>query len=613
MKLKQINKIQVFTFAAFTALIILMFIRINYAVDLTDEYWYQAIGYSIAQGNLPFFDLVELHYGGNLFIVPLLLIYKFITGGYDGIMLFMRYAYFITTLFVSVGLALVLKRKLGQAVSFFACITIWFLSPYVSVASFSYNTLAAWFVFAGCVLVFTQDVYFKDKKVNYLLLIAGVLHGLAAFVYPAMIILCIVNFILILVYSYLHMGKSECIRRTSTYCIGGAAICAAVLTVLLIWTGPDKLAQGIELMLNSAYLNMPRPSVKLFFTRYPFTFFASVQGKIILVIWALSLVFACVCKFVCKPRRKEKHAKIVVSWLALAAITLVFVGLIFFAAKYFGVNNLIFLLFGLTIIGTCFLQDKKLKSQLTFFILPQAALFDICKTISSNTAGEFYHQYLTSFLVILALIIFVSNLKLNNFELSSKSKNAHYGSAVLSVALSVVFVTNFYVYVYRDEALPFLTKKVDDGIFKGIYTTEIRANALSILQKELDENVDDSKTLLVADGLTIPYVMTDAKPHSPTMTPPMLFAYGFRSADPIIDYDKATGAKAQTVLFVHPLIESNVADVDKTFASKGYSMLEFGNPEFEYNAYLDKYYKMTYESPETSAYKLYVYELIENQ
>ena len=82
-------------------LLILTYNRLFYGVDFLDEAIYSAVPYRFVLGDQRFIDHIPLGQITSLISFPLVKFYYAITNSPDGIILFLRQAYFICTLLIS--------------------------------------------------------------------------------------------------------------------------------------------------------------------------------------------------------------------------------------------------------------------------------------------------------------------------------------------------------------------------------------------------------------------------------------------------------------------------------------------------------------------------------
>ena len=102
---------------------------------------------------------------------------------------------------------------------------------------------------------------------------------------------------------------------------------------------------------------------------------------------------------------------------------------------------------------------------------------------------------------------------------------------------------------------------------------------------------------MVGNRFPAAYVISEQKIQSYWIEGVMLETYGFKKIDTMVRYNKVTGKLADTVLIIE-------------WDGSPYKV---ANNDTELHSYLIDNYKLTYMSPSTAMYKLYVYVIKDNK
>ena len=561
-------------------LFLLLCKRYRLSVDLTDESYYLSSIYSYYRGDIPISTIWDGHPGFILF-APLLFVYNGITGGFNGAMLFIRFSYLAFFVACAIVIYFFIQKEIGKLYGFLSVIPVIFVTPF-SVANISYNTIGNVLVLLGSFLMFFAFLYEGMKK-KRLLIFAGITYALAAFNYPTLVILCLINVILLYLVRKSYSGRREALFDVLRYAAGGIGTAVVILTWILLNSGIDPFINGIKGIINSPYKNTHRV-IGISFIRdvfiYPFVGY--LKGKYFL----LTLV-SLICAIILLYAIKKTKAKVWTSSLSISAFFFLAI-MVFIKADLFSVY--LFLYFH-TIILLIFIPNKKFRISIVATLILPSMIAVINYSLSSNNNNVICGMFFASPIIITYLYC------VNKFTKQNFDENKVYGwgnmvaSIILSIAITSIFLSDFYHYVYRDEDVNQLNFKIESGIYKGIYTTEERKNGLENLEKTIKEHSDSEKTLLVANHFPGAYIMAGMKPFSPTIFEPLLMDYGFTSVKPLTNYYEA---------------RSNIPDMIFIILYEG--VLDFyKNNEYEINDFINDNYELTFQD-EDAYYPIFIYE-----
>lgn len=149
--------------------------RIRSGIDLEDEATYIAIPYRFALGDRPFVDEINPIQTAAFVTRPLVEVYLYVTGGLDGIVLFMRIAYLCACIGTASIAATFVRKYLGLPLACLACAPIVVHMP--GIPDLGYHTLASIGFTGGA---FALALGASRENGNTWCFVGGVLHALAA-------------------------------------------------------------------------------------------------------------------------------------------------------------------------------------------------------------------------------------------------------------------------------------------------------------------------------------------------------------------------------------------------------------------------------------------------
>ena len=157
------------------------------------------------------------------------------------------------------------------------------------------------------------------------------------------------------------------------------------------------------------------------------------------------------------------------------------------------------------------------------------------------------------------LAILFGALAINDTFMEDKKKDKSYwAKGVVSVlpvllagVMSMAFIYNAFSYMYREANFNALTVKVTSGPYKGLYTTEERKEGVVALESYARKFTAENDLLLVKDTAPALYLMSGAKPCTPSTWDQELYSMGFDKPDLYYDYFAASGQEPTKIIYVN--------------------------------------------------------------
>jgi hypothetical protein len=114
-------------FSAIALVMLCAGFRLTRGVDFTDEAYYTAVAYRFVLGDKPFVDQILVHQTAFLLVTPLVGLFHWVSGGTEGLVLFLRIMFLGFSIFVAAVVYRVLRYGLHRNVELLAslfCIVI---------------------------------------------------------------------------------------------------------------------------------------------------------------------------------------------------------------------------------------------------------------------------------------------------------------------------------------------------------------------------------------------------------------------------------------------------------------------------------------------------------
>ena len=238
-KRNQIMRILLFVFVL--GFVYLLIRRLHYTISHYDEVFNIYVSYlTVGMGKRHLVENPMMMSMGNLANLPFLSLYYHITGGTEGVVLFIRYMYLVMNLILSTVFYILFKRALGKK----ACLLfslVWISYAPFSIYSIWYDSAALFFLLMGALLISGADLSDQKGKGVVFKYLAGICHACMVYAYPTMAAVIIV----------LTVYKTVClIRKKATmkqfliywlpYLLGGMTI-AGIFAIYVLNVGWENI------------------------------------------------------------------------------------------------------------------------------------------------------------------------------------------------------------------------------------------------------------------------------------------------------------------------------------------------------------------------------------
>ena len=488
--------------------LVLSIYRSFYGFDWSDETYYTALSFRFILGDRLFLNSWDIHQTSSVVTIPLVALYRFLSGNTDGILLFMRLCYVGLTGIVALYALYVLTENgtvVTAAVS--ACLIILFVPG--NIGTWSYNTMSLQFMFLSWLMLVNE----KRRMRTIRLIFSGVFYALSVQCYPYLFLVLPVYMAWFIVYSYREINHNI-IKPQWIWLIGLLTICVCFILYILITS-----ASEIEKLLsNLGYLfSDPEHPAKNYLVslRGYFASLASVMGKTGIVI--ISMSFVLLLFFLLQKNIDRKHLKDV--------LVIILIGLT--AACFYQVwislpddpSCINMLALPLALVGPAlyFLIGRKGGALVPLYF--SGWIFSLTVHLASNNGLN--HSVYPLILSSIAVISYVGAcLKSNDIPHAVRSYLEKIIVITGSAVLIMILLGTGYLrvsYVYRDESIPKLTTRMEDGPTAGLYTTKESALKYEEVIAAIHKYAPDTGTAFYTKLLPFGYLSENLRPATPSI------------------------------------------------------------------------------------------------
>ena len=584
------NYKEVIFYALFAIISTLMLVRVFYGIEITDEAYYLAEGRTVLEGNIPYALNNSRTVGMTVLMMPFVWFFRSISPDYTGYFLYMRICFVIFKCILVLIIYYLLKKKIG--VFYSACIALLMNSYHLySIQNFSYNTISSLLVFLIGIILFLlceRDIRFTYKWIGFFL--AGFLSAIAVFAHPAHALSVMIFLILLIIF------RTK-IRFILLYLLGGLFQVISFFTSILIQCGQKKLLQGLAWYIKSMG-GLERPSEKAVI-RLIWNDLSYIWIIIAINFVEIFLLGSVIDNIMCKRDFSllDKKQSIRTSILA-ALLYSVIIGPIYAllcidmqeTIQYIGLGGICGAIgcFVVFILIFTFATEKALW----FVGFPSFCfcLFEAFMTTGNNPSSRFLHV-----IPSLAVLYIIAGKNILNYDYIKSTNNSLIIGFIRNKALPILatFVIIFcnlidLRQVFRDDDLNELTYRVNQGVFKGIYTSERNAKDTVALEKYIKNITAENDYIAFRDNVPVGYLFMNGHICDIRTWDCMQYSYGSNDPSALYAYYERIGRIPDKIIYV---------DYGRD------KKLSIDNSDFSYNDFVNSNYKLEADIQLNNTYK----------
>lgn len=494
------------TFSALITIICLvcMVCRIRYGVDFSDEAWYVAEPYIVSQGATPYVDLWTQASG---FTFPLCFVYDIfvsLNNSTEGIFLFSRIVYVIWVFVLGFVTCILVKK-----------IPFIFYLPYImagvnALYDINYNTIGQFYSLFVLAVLFIREE--SIAKINFGIgLLAGICMARSIIGTPYTIIVFVLSlFFLIIKKRY---------STLSGFVIGNALMAIITISYCSIkGNGIYSIFYGLKcFLIDGAYQNIT--------PHYNFIDALSQQFIAYKNMWICLAVLGVIkILFLFVPVSAPKQ-----SFQKSTAITI----LVFFLwgiCQGFEHGNLYYLIYGTFFCGIflyLFLGKQQQYEGVAIIILINVLWYYMA------SLGNIYGFYGRQYILMLSTVVSLWGVYL---LCKDRRVQIRIGVYCMAIACCILVICSNYSNVYRDEEINKLDSKVEEGVWKGCYTTKEQKEGIDFFEREIKELTNPGEKVLFLDWASFGYLISDGQPFNSSTYDTMCYSYSVNNPQIMYDY-----------------------------------------------------------------------------
>ena len=242
--MKKIKTENIIYTVIYCVLAVLLINRITYTVIHYDEVFNLYVSFITGLGGKQHLvDNTYIFQMGDLFNLPFVYLFTRLKGNTAGIVLFLRFIYFLFNVLVSFVFYKCFKDSIGKRNSILFSLIFLIYSPF-EMYSVYYDTAALLFLLMGAFLLIKAES--AENPFVYRLL-AAVCHAFMAYAYPLMVLIPVILCIIIFVFE-----KGKRFKNLLPYICGLVSVFLVFVLYVLIFCGPENLFIFKEGVLDSS-------------------------------------------------------------------------------------------------------------------------------------------------------------------------------------------------------------------------------------------------------------------------------------------------------------------------------------------------------------------------
>lgn len=558
----------------------IMLLRCFFGTEITDEAYYVADAKAMLEGNLPYaYCNYSFGTGSAFLLIPLIAIYRIFQPELTGVFLYSRLCYMLFWYLALFVIYRILRNNVKRSSTL--CF-VGMLIPYrsgINVSNFSYNTVPCVLILLAAFILY--DVIENNGKRQVIKLITiGFICGISIFAQPGYAMAVLVFGILILVRSN---GVKLKVRNALLCLAGGIAEVCVVFIPIIMQVGVSTTLNGFSRYFNS-YPSNTTMSATTKLSRFLSVVNGVARNAIVITIATIVLYFI-VRRYITENTKQLSKREYLIISILISTFSLI----LDLLNESICSDTLVWrqgiigsiLLVALIILGLY-------KSQmLLLYVGIYPIIFAVGEAImvdSVNTTGRFVATIPALAVCLLCL-------------LEEKSEMIRVLATGFVIVCTLELGLTGCTYVYRDRNITSLKYKVESGVYKGIYTTELRAVDLPELEDYLNQYIEDGEFYEFHDNVPAGYLMMHTGETCSRATWDSLnYTYNKNAPAELYEYYRRRGAIPDKLFYVDYGRDDNLSIEDS---------------EFKYNEFVNTYYKKIDEvNLNKTFYHVIVYEYI---
>lgn len=517
------------TIFAILVVFLAMLNRVQYGIEFSDESWYIAEPYAVAElGAVPFVNNVTQAAG---FTIPLALafkIYIWLNGSPAGIVFFSRVLYLCVQFTASFLFVWIVNRFTIYKIPLLAIAALLAINHCHSLYDITYNTIGMMYFPLIMALVFAEQKGNSRRSFVW-----GTFAGILAVRVVMGTPQTLVGLLIILFYL---CAKKKWLRVAGIF-TGLGLTCVAIFGSIIMGWGIESVHTWFLMLSKLGYFSIEIKKNWVRVLDLLLLFFRpAFMMVVILVILQIML---------------KKHQKIfALLWRLVIAMSLV-VGVILsvHGNDYRGYSLLCYT-WALPYFYRYYIERKDLRLDgIIIIFLAYLAIFFFASFTDAYgfSSSRAYWNYVPS---VLIACLFCNEADDGGFRETRIRKlcSALFLACIMSLTFFGLWAN--YSYVYRDGSISVLSTKVEDGIWKGLYTTEVRAKNVVTLEQYIQSVTNADERIMCLDWVSFGYLMINGKICSPSTLDIAPYSYNVNSPLPYYLYFQVEQTVPDKIVYI---------------------------------------------------------------
>lgn len=537
--------------------------RCFFGVEFTDEAYYVSDALAVMHGNIPY--ALNMSTVSGMSFIPIIFykIYYLLDIEFIGIFLYSRICFLIFRTIIIIAIYFITKKFLDRKKRLLIVCFLLSLQGSFSSQNFSYNSIS--FYLSMFVSVCLYILSKTNKSYGYF--ICGFIIAFAVFAHPAYIFSVFSFIFLIFVNS-----KVNKIKNILLFCFGGIISILIVFVPIISNYGMNMLISGFDVIIN--YGQKTNTSSIIERVLEVLRFIYPLLKQFIMSILIIFVLFKTVFKK-CIGISQDVY---------VISINLICIFVSIFTTIIDEINVYSSVKLGAICFVTWFLLLPIYKREIViWYFSSYSAVFILFMTLFTLTGVTRFYQF-----IIVLLGICLAN---------ENNKNKYIGttSSILLIIFTILLTIINCTFVYRDEKIQYLDTVVQEGAYKGIYTTKTKAKDIVELNEYLNTNIDVNELISIRDNAPVGYLLLCKNEICDVRTwDEMQYSYGCNEPTSMFMYYKNKQQIPDVIIYI---------DFDK---DNGLS-IENEDAGFKYNLFVNDYYYLDSEFSNKTFERVLIY------
>ncbi len=533
--------------------------RIKYGVEFSDESWYVAEPYAVAEmGSVPFVNNISQSPG---FTIPLAFAFKIfclINGGTEGIVFFSRCLFLAVSFFTALITVFILNKYTSLKIPTITIIPLAVATNTgYNLYAINYHTIGL--IYLPLILAFVYAEYNDNSKKSF------IWGGLAG-IFAARAIIGTVHIISALFIIFLTLCFQKKTKKIAGILSGCLLVGLIIICSVCLKYGFIRLLFWLKMYLNQGYFLMGNlwnfsNSARAITQMFKYAIIMFVAMGIVRIILKKPIAFDFLLKSV--------------------VIILLAIGIVYSIKRndYLGTRISYLSWFLPFLYGFYSVRQSTCNKYIMLISFSYLCIF-LFVSFTTATGFDRGKAYWLSVPAIITVVMLFNESREEPFSMNYISgilKNI-VNVGVICILLFFAFFKIWVIfdYIYRDDDISKLTYKVDEGIWKGLYTSEKKAACIVDTEKYLKSITKTDDYILCLDWVSFGYMMVNGKICSPTTLDACHYTYNVNTPNPYYMYFASSNRVPDKIIYID-YGRDKIVSID--------------NPKWKFNEFVNSFYQ----------------------